>query len=187
MSTGPSVLRYLDALNVVDPVIIGGCLRSTALGINRFSDIDVALHATPGHGNEKLFNLLAKKNPAAVDHSKLRKGVLSAQHSLNIGNIPVDLTFFSIAASAPEKAARARVGICGLAMDKTGAVWATEAFRRDRDNRTITLLDGTKGDIAPRVFAYAARLQRDYFPGFAIVDGTADNPSKAVVKRPLVP
>lgn len=181
------VMSYLAHHKVADPVIIGGCLRNKALGVNVVADVDVALHAQPDHVNERLFNILARINPHAVDQSKRHRGILSAQHSVNIAGVPADITFFSVAATAQEKAARARVGISALAMDASGTVWATDAFRRDRDNRTITLLDGTKGDIAPQIFQYAARLQRVYFPDFTIVDGTAADPRTAIVKAAITP
>ena len=182
------VMSFLTAHKSQDFVIFGGRLRSHILGIHNFSDVDVVLHAgkiDEDHPNARLFNLMARKMPQAVDRTRERQGLRAGQFKLNLSGLAVDLNFFSNDYTAPQKAARATVGISGVAMDANGTVWATDAFHKDKRDKTITVINGIRGEIGCGNYGYAARLQRDYFPDYTIVDGTVSDPQKAVLKRPL--
>jgi hypothetical protein len=59
------------------------------------------------------------------------------------------------------------IGLCRIAMDSTGNIFTTEEYRRDVDNRTLTIID--RRDV-PRSYDRAIRIQKK-FPDFTIVGG----------------
>lgn len=184
------VMCFLSNRGIEDPTIGGGCLRNTALKVGFFSDIDVALHAAPRPTQdpaEAFFEQMRRRNPKGVDYGLLQRGIRAAQHTLHVDGFETDITFYSVKRTVQERIGRFSVGISGIGMDSDGQVWVSDAFQRDMQEHTLTLINGTRGLIGARNIGYAARLQRQYFPTHTIVDGTISDREKRIVKRPLVP
>lgn len=152
--------------------IAGGCLRDLDNGAP-IKDVDIFVNPEPtsvlgdllGTGLSKFYayaDALGWEQNHAASYTNI--GDVEAIWTYTQGGVEYNVILLRKPLNLSQLVSRMDFGICQIAANSEGVVWCSEAYAKDRQNKTFTMMDADREDRSKARFE---RLQEKY-PGWKL-------------------